>query len=322
MEKIPGATTSSDLTKEMVEAWYGILLESNPEQLNTHLTEIMRKITHVPDPSDPSGAVIDYVSEVVTKIRQMWMGSAFTDERQSRQVVTKMINGLKPQQLKERIIRERVMWAKNDDGRIPYFSRRAEDLARKVHASEAHKPSTQNTGNTNNETRPGRSNNRRGRVGAHSRGYNRTSDADNNPRGTKRRGTGNREWTRKCLNKEKCDGVHRIEDCPVTSESDKRRLLREHIESLKKAYGSNHGHSEKRQRRLGRSLISSQCNHDIDVVIGGVEVKARDETGADMTVIPMKLLTQMLSHNENLVCLLYTSPSPRDQRGSRMPSSA
>ena len=25
---------------------------------------------------------------------------------------------------------------------------------------------------------------------------------------------------------------------------------------------------------------------------------------------------------ENLTCLLYTSPSPRDQRGSRMPSSA
>ena len=26
--------------------------------------------------------------------------------------------------------------------------------------------------------------------------------------------------------------------------------------------------------------------------------------------------------DENGVCLLYTSPSPRDQRGSRMPSSA
>ena len=25
---------------------------------------------------------------------------------------------------------------------------------------------------------------------------------------------------------------------------------------------------------------------------------------------------------ENSICLLYTSPSPRDQRGSRMPSSA
>ena len=28
------------------------------------------------------------------------------------------------------------------------------------------------------------------------------------------------------------------------------------------------------------------------------------------------------NRNETLVCLLYTSPSPRDQRGSRMPSSA
>ena len=28
------------------------------------------------------------------------------------------------------------------------------------------------------------------------------------------------------------------------------------------------------------------------------------------------------SGNDRLVCLLYTSPSPRDQRGSRMPSSA
>ena len=26
--------------------------------------------------------------------------------------------------------------------------------------------------------------------------------------------------------------------------------------------------------------------------------------------------------DDNIVCLLYTSPSPRDQRGSRMPSSA
>ena len=28
------------------------------------------------------------------------------------------------------------------------------------------------------------------------------------------------------------------------------------------------------------------------------------------------------SHDDLLICLLYTSPSPRDQRGSRMPSSA
>ena len=34
-------------------------------------------------------------------------------------------------------------------------------------------------------------------------------------------------------------------------------------------------------------------------------------------LFPMALIGQEVSH-----CLLYTSPSPRDQRGSRMPSSA
>ena len=34
------------------------------------------------------------------------------------------------------------------------------------------------------------------------------------------------------------------------------------------------------------------------------------------------LLMTMGFRSINLVCLLYTSPSPRDQRGSRMPSSA
>ena len=31
---------------------------------------------------------------------------------------------------------------------------------------------------------------------------------------------------------------------------------------------------------------------------------------------------ELLAEHRPLICLLYTSPSPRDQRGSRMPSSA
>ena len=34
------------------------------------------------------------------------------------------------------------------------------------------------------------------------------------------------------------------------------------------------------------------------------------------------LITALASAVINIPCLLYTSPSPRDQRGSRMPSSA
>ena len=60
------------------------------------------------------------------------------------------------------------------------------------------------------------------------------------------------------------------------------------------------------------------------VIIGGV----RD--GERVTVNPLVTCGQCkacLSGHDNLcakrmICLLYTSPSPRDQRGSRMPSSA
>ena len=39
--------------------------------------------------------------------------------------------------------------------------------------------------------------------------------------------------------------------------------------------------------------------------------------GRVVGIIPQNLFTKEVTH-----CLLYTSPSPRDQRGSRMPSSA
>ena len=42
-----------------------------------------------------------------------------------------------------------------------------------------------------------------------------------------------------------------------------------------------------------------------------------EELAIDYVVHPIDLAKQ-----EQKTCLLYTSPSPRDQRGSRMPSSA
>ena len=47
------------------------------------------------------------------------------------------------------------------------------------------------------------------------------------------------------------------------------------------------------------------------VVLGG----NRSQAVADMLLL-------ILGRDDNRNCLLYTSPSPRDQRGSRMPSSA
>ena len=189
------------------------------------------------------------------------------------------------------------MWTKNDDGKIPYFSRRAEELAKQVQANEIVRRTNTTEGGTSESTaRRGRNRKYRGRGGRDNRNNDR-----NEAGGRKRRHSANSPWTRKCLNKDKCDGVHRIEDCPITSEQDKKRLLKEHIEKLKGIQGSNDDQAGKRQRRSGRSLISEGTDYNIDVVIGGVETKARDDTGADMTVIPMKLLTRILHHDKKVV---------------------
>ena len=44
--------------------------------------------------------------------------------------------------------------------------------------------------------------------------------------------------------------------------------------------------------------------------------------GAAMASVPRSMREPDLCHAWCTTCLLYTSPSPRDQRGSRMPSSA
>ena len=46
------------------------------------------------------------------------------------------------------------------------------------------------------------------------------------------------------------------------------------------------------------------------------------DIGGDVSLPPLPAQPQQLFVEYDHPCLLYTSPSPRDQRGSRMPSSA
>ena len=64
---------------------------------------------------------------------------------------------------------------------------------------------------------------------------------------------------------------------------------------------------------LGEKLV------EICLVILGKAVKL---TKTDMDDQLLEVVTKAIAAREGECCLLYTSPSPRDQRGSRMPSSA
>ena len=63
--------------------------------------------------------------------------------------------------------------------------------------------------------------------------------------------------------------------------------------------------------------VESMVRELVDNSIGIVREQQRDKVKADADRRTNDRLVEMLCP-----CLLYTSPSPRDQRGSRMPSSA
>ena len=68
-------------------------------------------------------------------------------------------------------------------------------------------------------------------------------------------------------------------------------------------------------QKTAESLMAKAAIEIPDDYLTGLQKAANDEDG-DLSSF---VLEAML---ENYACLLYTSPSPRDQRGSRMPSSA
>ena len=79
------------------------------------------------------------------------------------------------------------------------------------------------------------------------------------------------------------------------------------------------------ERKLLLDAIDSFLNTDLKVkliIIDNSPTNILQDIKTDSRVLYMHNPTNPgfgASHN---VCLLYTSPSPRDQRGSRMPSSA
>ena len=72
-------------------------------------------------------------------------------------------------------------------------------------------------------------------------------------------------------------------------------------------------------------LFDEIISKDPIVVKGIITKMLNSSTNSSKLVLgidPGQRIGVSVTYLENEICLLYTSPSPRDQRGSRMPSSA
>ena len=73
-------------------------------------------------------------------------------------------------------------------------------------------------------------------------------------------------------------------------------------------------------RTLTVVAFDKSITPDIERAIMKSDLGLNPATAGEVIRIPMPVLTE--ETRRGYICLLYTSPSPRDQRGSRMPSSA
>ena len=72
-------------------------------------------------------------------------------------------------------------------------------------------------------------------------------------------------------------------------------------------------------------VIDYYFTHDSDIEIAAFTVDGdyiHQDQHNGRPLVPFENIEKEFPPEQYLACLLYTSPSPRDQRGSRMPSSA
>ena len=107
----------------------------------------------------------------------------------------------------------------------------------------------------------------------------------------------------------------------LTLESAKKFLDKGLNISIEKSFAEHLGSSDKDFEDLGVKTL----NRDEGFASAEVVCSVRNLIENELDKInESTLLVSFLDpfNEKSLVCLLYTSPSPRDQRGSRMPSSA
>lgn len=285
---IPEVENIQELSNEQVMDWFNGVLSKEPRNLGDKVTEIVRKHTHRPNSGDPEAGVQEYVFEVMTDLRALGGAQLMKDKSQAKNVINRLGSGLKPKEVRELLFRDKTMWKEGEHTSISHFIARAGEIATQVQRMEEIRPTRDNTGGSGSgEPTPRRrrgSETRRGGTPRTDEDRRRTPAHDDE----KRRKTGGPrkdiQWTRPCINPD-CSGKHRIEDCPNTPESEKKPMLEAYIHKMKE---------KRRERYSGKSISTVHSRYNIEVDIGGVSTRARDDTGADVTIIPSTLLRRII----------------------------
>lgn len=296
---IPNAESAAELTEDMILEWYNKMLIVETTELGNRVTELFKKHTHIPDHIDPAGGVTKYVHSIIVSLRRIGGAGLLTDKKQAKSIIGKLANGLRPYELRQTLHEERFLWKAEEDHDIAHFTARARELAVQIQKL------TNLRGGNGSGGSGARSSNQDNRKHSHDKKNDHSvkrppQNKNGNP--SKKRGKNydaNGNWISECLNP-KCEKIHKIQDCEETSDDLKRTLLRDYSNKMKE--------NSKRRKVNVKSCSSYTESNNITVIIEGINAAARDDTGADLTVIPRSLVTDIMKKSKTIAVKSLNSP--------------
>lgn len=137
---IPGVSEICELFDDQFKAWFQCMLDKQPIHLGERVAEILRKHAHKLNSKDPEGSVQEYVFELMTDLQSLAGAQVMKYRAQKKSIVNLRGNGLKPNDVKELLFRDKTMWKEGEHSSSSHFLSRAGDIATQLQRLEDIRP--------------------------------------------------------------------------------------------------------------------------------------------------------------------------------------
>ena len=222
-----GRETVEQVTEDDMRQWIDARSRCSAATRAKQVKDALIRVKFIPDAGDPDGASLKFFTDVVTEIRRN--RSVEIMQSAPKAFVEQLIRKLEPAQVRETVEASYEFWTDEEKGSINFFreevTRISVEWAKFRTMAQKNKPAK-----VKSQAGP-------------------SSQIEPSLEGGKK--SAKRSWSQKCLNP-KCDEIHPLYKCPISSEKEKDELLSKYRESKKSRKGSSRSLSVPRRKDIMR----------------------------------------------------------------------
>lgn len=279
LNTFPAREMVDDVTDEDVSGWLKTRSRVSGKAVDSQVSDALRRITFKPRSSDPQGAALRFFTSVTTELNRNCAAHVITESPKA--LIQELMPKLEPKSLRDKMTSAMKFWAEADKRNFRHFVKEVTSTyVEMAPYIEDKKPFTKKDKSPGNGKKPSSDTDGDKQQGGASSKGKPYSSSKNEPTDKKAKKRKSSEWTDKCLNP-KCNKIHRVVDCDITSDKDKKKLLSEYYDSKKKPKAAAIGRGP-----VGDGRWKVILNNEWEAIALG-------DYGADTSAIPKKIMNNV-----------------------------